>query len=48
LPLQEEQYDFIVPRSRNSRPAVLEFQRLLSEAEVRRRLRELDLRTSAR
>ena len=45
LPLQEEQYDFVVPRSRRSRPAILEFQQLLGDPDVRRRLCDLDLRT---
>ncbi len=43
LPLAEEQYDFAVPQSRASRPAVAAFRRLLEDAEVQRRLAELGL-----
>jgi molybdopterin molybdotransferase/putative molybdopterin biosynthesis protein len=35
LPLQEEQYDFVVPRSRLDRPAVMIFRQLLQSPEVR-------------
>jgi len=44
LPLQQEQYDFVVPRSRAARPAVHEFQQLLSDSDVLARLRQRDLR----
>jgi putative molybdopterin biosynthesis protein len=43
LPLQIEQYDFVVPRSRHSRPAVVDFLRLLSTAAVRDQLRSLGM-----
>jgi putative molybdopterin biosynthesis protein len=38
LPLQREQYDFVVPRRRWDRPAVAVFRRLLGEPETRRAL----------
>jgi putative molybdopterin biosynthesis protein len=41
LPLQHEQYDFVVPRSRRERPAVSAFRTLLIEPDVRARLAEL-------
>jgi putative molybdopterin biosynthesis protein len=44
IPLQEECYDFVVPRSRLERPAVLAFQRLLADAGVRQTLQNKGLR----
>jgi putative molybdopterin biosynthesis protein len=41
LPLQDEHYDFIVPRSRLHRPAVRAFCQLLSNPEIRRALTSL-------
>lgn len=38
LPLEGEQYDFVVPKSRLSRPAILALQGLLAEPEVREEL----------
>jgi putative molybdopterin biosynthesis protein len=38
LPLQEEQYDFVVPRSRWNRPAVIAFRELLQSAQTREAL----------
>lgn len=43
LPLEYEQYDFVVPRCRRDRPAVAAFQRLLADPQVRASLRELGL-----
>jgi putative molybdopterin biosynthesis protein len=43
LPLQEERYDFVVPRSRLMRPAVQEYRKLLAERSSHDRLRELGL-----
>ncbi len=43
LPLEHEQYDFVVPRSRRDRPAVAAFRRLLGDAEVRAGLRAMGL-----
>ncbi len=45
LPLCEERYDFVVPRSRLQRAAVVAFRQLLADAEVRRALAEMGLRT---
>ena len=41
IPMQEEQYDFVIPKSRLLRPAVKQFQALLAEPRVVRRLRDL-------
>lgn len=41
LRLQNEQYDFVVPKSRRDRPAVVVFRELLERAEVRRALTEM-------
>ena len=38
LPLQEERYDFVAPRTRLDRPAVKAFQALLQDGAVRREL----------
>src|SRR5262249_37644534 len=38
LPLQEEQYDFVVPRSRWERPAVCAFREILQSAQTREAL----------
>jgi putative molybdopterin biosynthesis protein len=43
LPLQEERYDFVIPRSRRQRPAVAELVRLLSEPAIREKLRAIGL-----
>jgi putative molybdopterin biosynthesis protein len=47
LPLQEEQYDFVVPRSRGDRPAVRAFRDLLQDAGVRTALADRGFRPSA-
>jgi putative molybdopterin biosynthesis protein len=41
LPLTEEQYDFVVPRARAPRPAVIAFRELLTRDDVRGRLAEM-------
>ncbi|MEX0937100.1 MAG: molybdopterin biosynthesis protein [Pirellulales bacterium] len=41
LPLEDELYDFVVPKTRRDRPAVEAFARLLQEAEARRHLASL-------
>ena len=41
IPLQEEHYDFVVPKARRERPAVVAFEELLKEAKVRSHLREI-------
>ena len=45
FPIQEEQYDFIIPKSRRDRPAVLAFRELLSEETVQARLRQMGFLT---
>jgi putative molybdopterin biosynthesis protein len=44
VPLVEERFDFVVPRSRIERPAVQEFINLLSDSQMRERLSLLGLR----
>jgi putative molybdopterin biosynthesis protein len=44
LPVQEERYDFVVPKSRAHRPAVLAFKRLLGEPRVREALTRLGMK----
>ncbi len=46
IPIQEERYDFIVPRSRLERPAVRAFCELLEDARVREELTALGFRTA--
>lgn len=43
LPVQAEQYDFIVPRARLQRPAVLAFRNLLEQPSTREMLRRLGM-----
>src|SRR5262245_3001894 len=44
IPVQEERYDFVVPKARLDRPAVRAFRELLREARVREALRALGFR----
>ena len=44
LPLCEEQYDFVTPKSRSDRPAVKSFRELLDQPVVIERLREFGFR----
>lgn len=44
LPLEEEQYDFVVPRRRLHRPAVVAFRQLLAAPEVQTHLEEMGFR----
>ena len=44
IPVQEEHYDFVVPRARRDRPGVQLFTRVLQEPAVRARLRALGFR----
>jgi putative molybdopterin biosynthesis protein len=44
LPVQEEQYDFVVPRSRADRPGVLAFKALLQEPHARESLARLGMK----
>jgi putative molybdopterin biosynthesis protein len=41
LPMQEEQYDFVVPKNRLARPAVQAFRELLASGEIREHLTSL-------
>ncbi len=47
LPLQEERFDFVVPKSRADRSGVAAFTTLLGEASVRTRLASLGMRVDA-
>jgi putative molybdopterin biosynthesis protein len=44
LPVQEEQYDFIVPVSRLNRPGVIAFTKLLQQASTREALVRLGMK----
>ena len=44
LPVQEEHYDFVVPRSRMNRPGVVAFRQLLAEPAVSQALVRLGMR----
>jgi len=44
LPVQEEQYDFIVPRSRANRPGVVAFMSLLQQPSTREALARLGMK----
>jgi putative molybdopterin biosynthesis protein len=46
IPIQEERYDFIVPKSRLERPAVRAFCALLEDAQTREELRALGFRAA--
>jgi putative molybdopterin biosynthesis protein len=46
--VQAEQYDFIVPRSRSDRPAVIAFRKLLQEPKIRETLERLGMRPDDR
>jgi putative molybdopterin biosynthesis protein len=39
IPIQEEHFDFVLPRARRNRPAVQRFLAVLSDETVRARLR---------
>lgn len=43
VPIAQEQYDFVLPKSRLERPAVAEFRRILGLNSTRERLKELQL-----
>ena len=44
IPMQQEEYDFIVPTARLERPALRAFLTLLNDPEVRGELRSLGFR----
>jgi putative molybdopterin biosynthesis protein len=46
ITVQEEHYDFAVPKARLERPAVVLFRALLQEPDVRTRLQEMGFRLS--
>ena len=46
IPLADEEYDFVVPKSRSQVPAVLAFRQLLSQPDIRQQLAEMGLRIS--
>ncbi len=43
IPLQDEEYDFVIPKARLERPAVQAFLALLERADIRRGLQELGM-----
>lgn len=43
LPLQAEQFDFVVPKARMNEPAIVAFRELLASAQVRQRLAQMKL-----
>lgn len=47
LPLQAEQYDFVVPRARLQTPSVRRFAQLLQDAMIRRQLEAMGFRSAA-
>ena len=47
LPLREERYDFVVPRSRAERPGVVAFKALLVEPSTRAALARLGMKVSS-
>jgi putative molybdopterin biosynthesis protein len=44
LPVQDEQYDFVTPRSRQNRPAVAAFRKLIADPEVRTGLARIGMK----
>ena len=44
LPLEDEQYDFAIPKSRRDRPGVVAFRELLAKPDVRRELEAMGLK----
>jgi len=48
LPLEEERYDFAVPKSRLERPAVVAFRKLLAESDVRAELARMGFSVESR
>jgi putative molybdopterin biosynthesis protein len=47
IPLQAEQYDFVIPRARMERPAVRRFIALLQDPGIRKRLDDMGFRAPA-
>jgi putative molybdopterin biosynthesis protein len=48
LPLEDERYDFLVPKTHSDRPAVVAFRALLAEPAVREELRRMGFNTEGR
>jgi putative molybdopterin biosynthesis protein len=48
LPLDDERYDFLVPKARSDRPAVVAFRRLLGEPSVRQQLQGMGFNMETR
>ncbi|MCA9068839.1 MAG: hypothetical protein KDA84_07950, partial [Planctomycetaceae bacterium] len=46
IPLKAEHYDFVVPQSRQNRPAVKMFQSLLTDSTIRQRLKAIGFEIS--
>ena len=44
IPVQPEQYDFVTPRARGNRPAVVAFRQLVEEPDVRLALQRLGMK----
>lgn len=44
IPLQDEQFDFVIPDSRKNRPAVMSFRKLLDDPDVRAHLESMGFR----
>jgi putative molybdopterin biosynthesis protein len=47
VPYQDEQYDFVIPKTRRDRPAVQAFRKLLASDEARELLKSLGFRPSS-
>ena len=47
LALQDEQFDFVVPKARQNRPAVAAFRTLLADPQIRQQLQDIGLRSGS-
>ena len=45
IPIQDEEYDFVIPKKRLQRPEVSRFLSLLEEKDIKKKLAELGLET---
>ena len=45
IPIQDEEYDFVIPKERLQRPEVAKFLSLLEENDIRKKLAEFGLET---
>ena len=45
IPIQDEEYDFVIPKERLQRPEVNRFLSLLEEKDIKNKLAELGLKT---